>query len=314
MNVLYDIVISRLSKDNLLEIDFFVGEFLKQNRENILGILFYGSCLRTGTFKDNVADFYIIMSELPDKRSIKGLLGYLLPPNVYYIEVPFKDSTLRAKYGLFTLHQFRKMSSINAFQPYLWARLVQPMQLVYVKNNYIKEEIVTSIINASTTMLFNTLPVIKSPFTVRELWIEAFTLTYKSEIRPEKGSHILGIYEINKDYLENITEAILEILPYPIRHQEDGEDRYLVYISPRLRILKKITWWMRIINGKFMSALRLIKSLLTFKNALQYGYYKLSKHITDVKVPFIIRKNLFLTCGYLYFVGITKRLFKKDMS
>jgi len=89
-------------------------------------------------------------------------------------------------------------------------------------------------------MLFNTLPVIKSPFTVRELWIEAFTLTYKSEMRPEKGSHILGIYEINKDYLENITEAILEILPYPIRHQEDGEDRYLVYISPRLRILKRL--------------------------------------------------------------------------
>lgn len=313
MNNLIDIIQERLSKSHFPEVDIFKDEFLKRYGDTVLGVLFYGSCLRTGKFKDNVADFYLILSELPKNKKIHKILGTLLPPNVYYIELPYGDETLRAKYGIFTHKQFITMSSINSFEPYLWARLVQPMELIYVKNETFKKEIVSCVLNASNTMLFNALPLVRSPFDPQKLWLKAFCLTYQSELRPESSTHILNIYNMNKEYLLKITEPILNILPYPVMTYS-YTDNYISYISLRLKVLKLITWTLRIINGKIKSTLRLIKATVTFENALQYGYYKLSKHITNVKVPSFLKKSLFFTCGYIFFVGLKRNLFKRKYN
>jgi hypothetical protein len=313
MNNLSDIIQERLSKSHFPEVDIFKDEFLKRYGDTLLGVLFYGSCLRTGKFKDNVADFYLILSELPKDKRIHKILGTLLPPNVYYIELPYGNEILRAKYGIFTHKQFITMSSINSFEPYLWARLVQPMELVYVKNENFKKEIISCVLNASNTMLFNSLPIVKSPFDPQKLWLKAFCLTYQSEIRPESSKHILSIYNINKEYLLMITEPILNILPYPII-KYSYTDNFVSYISLRLKILKYISWAMRTVNGKIKSALRLMKATITFENAIQYGYYKLSKHIADVKVPKLVEKSKFFSCGYIFLVGIKRNLFKRKYN
>jgi len=309
---LYDIISNRITGDIPLEVESFVNTFLKSYKDNILAILFYGSCLRTGNFKNNVADFYIIVSEFPKKQKLDRYLSYFLPPNVYYLEIPCRHEILKAKYGIFTLQQFRKMSSINSFQPYLWARLVQPIQLVYTKNDDLKKEIISSILTASTTMLFNIIPTIKDHFNLKELWLHALNLTYKSEIRPERRNHISKIYNYSKDYLNGIAEKILNVLPYPIKQNNKNGKHYSIYISKRLKLINKIKWSVRVVNGKIISILRLIKVLFTFDNALSYGYFKLSKHTPGVKIPKIFKKSLLLSFIYIFLTGEKRKIFKNS--
>jgi len=90
-----------------------------------------------------------------NKNPFVELLNRLLPPNVYYMETKLNDNILRAKYGIFTINQFKNMASMNAFHPYLWARLVQPMMLVYVKDDEIKQEIIRSMFTAILTLITN---------------------------------------------------------------------------------------------------------------------------------------------------------------
>ncbi|MDY6821920.1 MAG: hypothetical protein SVN78_09910 [Deferribacterota bacterium] len=183
MNILYNIIEQNIIKDTPPEAEIIKDAILEHINCDVLAILFYGSCLRTGNFKDNVADFYVIVSNYGKIPLLEKFIGHLLPPNVYYIEIPINNQKLRAKYGVFTLKQFKKMSSINAFQPYLWARLVQPMQLIYAKDEITKEKIIDCISIASITTLFNTLPLIKTTFNLQELWLRSFKFTYKSEVR-----------------------------------------------------------------------------------------------------------------------------------
>lgn len=276
----------------------------------ILAVLFYGSCLRTNVFVDNVADFYVIVSDLSfNKNPFIGLLNRLLPPNVYYMETKLNDNILRAKYGIFTINQFKNMSSMNAFHPYLWARLVQPMMLVYVKDDEIKQEIIRSMFTAILTLITNVAPLAKSSFNLKEFWLKALSLTYSTEIRPEGKKNIVNIYNANVEFLDYLAKDMLNLLPYPIEKVNSKTNKYLVSISTHVKIISVLKWFMRIIYGKSISAIRLLKSLFTFENALEYGYYKLSKHTPDVVIPHMFKDNLFFSCFYLFVVGIKRKIF-----
>jgi len=174
------------------EVKCLLDEILPKWGDGVVAALFYGSCLRTGIFLNNVVDFYLIVKDLTVYKSyFIALLNKLLPPNVYYVEVPFNGNMLRAKYGVFTMTQFKKMASNNAFHPYLWARLVQPMRIVYSQNVKVENAIIRAVYTSAITIISNVAPFFKERFDLRELWLKAFSLTYKTEIRPEQKGNIV---------------------------------------------------------------------------------------------------------------------------
>jgi hypothetical protein len=289
-----------------------VDIILSRYEDNVEAVLFYGSCLRNNVFVDNVADFYVIVKDLNFNKNIFiRLLNHLFPPNVYYLETTHGGDILRAKYGIFSFDQFRDMASMNAFHPYLWARLVQPMKLVYVKDDAVKNKIVRSIYTAILTLTTNVIPLIKDPFDLQEFWLKAFSLTYKTEIRPEGKKNIVNIYNTNKEYLTCLAENILDKLPYPIEKfsTQSNSYSYSIKIRKLIKFLHLIKWCLRIVYGKILSVMRLLKSLFTFNNAFEYGFYKLSKHTPNVKIPSLFKDNLFLSCMYLFIVGIKRKIF-----
>jgi hypothetical protein len=247
-----------------------------------------------------------------NKNPFVELLNRLLPPNVYYMETKLNDNILRAKYGIFTINQFKNMSSMNAFHPYLWARLVQPMMLVYVKDDEIKQEIIRSMFTAILTLITNVAPLAKNTFNLKEFWLKALSLTYSTEIRPEGKKNIVNIYNLNKEYLDYLGESILDKLPYPIEKFSVKSNSYSIMISKHIKFINLLKWCLRIPYGKLLSVMRLLKSLFTFNNAFEYGFYKLSKHTPNVRIPSLFKDNLFLSCMYLFLIGIKRKYFKNN--
>jgi predicted nucleotidyltransferase len=314
MTDISSIISKETSKELPEDIQFLVKAIIRTYGDAVCCILFYGSCLRNGNVYDGIVDFYVIVNSYCKayKNRFFTLLNSILPPNVFYIEVANLDGkTLRAKYSIFSLKHIKKMTTLSSFNPYLWARLVQPVRIVFTKDEDAKEIIEQSILKSATTFLTKVLPCLPTKIDSKTLWDKAFLLTYKTEIRPENKNTVVNIYKSNPIYFDNILMSTIKILSYPINIKKSDSDFYLeVHITKRIRIFYYITWFIRIIEGKILTFLRLIKSLFTFKGALSYGYYKLSKHTPDVVIPKIIKKSLFFSCLYTFFASIKRQIIK----
>ena len=57
-----------------------------------------------------------------------------------------------------------------------------------------------------------------------------------------------------------------------------GEEQYHNHSSGLSRKLSSLTWWLRRIQGKLLSVLRLSKAALTFNEPLQYLLWKIERH------------------------------------
>src|SRR5215203_1454250 len=113
-----------------------VAEAIRQQLgSGVAAILFYGSCLRTGEVENGVLDFYTLVDSYRAVFSSRVLAGLnaLLPPNVFYIEVPYDGKIIRAKYAVISTRQFAYAVSLRSVHTGIWARFCQPVLLVYTR-------------------------------------------------------------------------------------------------------------------------------------------------------------------------------------
>src|SRR5688572_2598859 len=95
-----------------------------QHGQAILAALFYGSCLRQPGDQDRIVDLYLLADCYAGVHSIRSarIFNRILPPNVYYLEIPFEDRRIAAKYGIVTLRHFERLVGPATLQAYFWAR------------------------------------------------------------------------------------------------------------------------------------------------------------------------------------------------
>ncbi|RRQ21032.1 hypothetical protein [Thiohalobacter thiocyanaticus] len=64
-------------------------------------VVLYGSCLRSADLLEGVVDLYALVDDYAraEPRLQRRLGIRLLPPNVYYLEAPVDDRTVRCKYA-----------------------------------------------------------------------------------------------------------------------------------------------------------------------------------------------------------------------
>lgn len=258
------------------------GAIRERHGETVAAVLFYGSCLRQKPDDDppeGIQDFYAIVDRYEDAYPTrwKAVANRLLPPNVFYIEMPFAGRMVRAKYAVVSRAQFLKGTSPDAFHPSLWARFSQPVALLHARDDDVRDDMTAAIAEAVATMLRASAPLVMSPAAPADLWLEALKRTYSAELRPESGERAATIYQADLDRYDHMARLVFA-------DDLDDEERIDIQTTERQHRRTRWLWHGRKILGKPLSVLRLMKSLFTFDGGVDYALWKVERH-TGVRVP-----------------------------
>jgi hypothetical protein len=258
-----------------------IDEILARHGEAARAILFYGSCLRTGVELDGLVDLYLLVDNYGTAYTsrIHACFNRLLPPNVYYLERKFAGQVVRTKYAVLSLADFLKGTSSRWFHSYLWGRFCQPTALLYARDHEAAGLVYQGFAQSVLTFVRRVLPRINADFTARQLWRRGLALSYGSELRAERPEKSARLFDAATDYYEKITRIALTAIPYPVKiiRHNDGIS-YRARIPARVRMSSGLTWGVRSIQGKLLSALRLLKALTTFEGGVDYILWKIERH------------------------------------
>ncbi len=213
--------------------------------DGVRAVLFYGACLRDGPSNDGLLDFYVLVERYGDfyQGWFAAAANRLLPPNVYFMECPWRDRTLRAKYAVISLAQFAHGASDGCIQPMIWARFCQPARLVHAADAAVRGAVITALADAVTTMAGN----------CGGRWSWGFGETYRCELRPEGAGRALRLYQADAARYDRLAALAA-----------GGGNA--------------VPWIVRRIIGKLFNGARLIKALFTYDRALDYALGKIKRH------------------------------------
>lgn len=279
-------------------------EILSSYGHAVQAILFYGSCFRKGDDVDGMVDLYVIVDNYRHvhRKSSHAFLNKLLPPNVYYLEVPYQGRMSRAKYGVYSSKDFHRGTSMHWFHSYLWGRLAQPVSLVYARNTHIAKEVHTALARAAVTFITRVLPIMPPRFTCRELWCKGLTLSYSTELRPERRDRAADLFDANMHYYEELTQAAMGLVSFSVGTMNGSAGPfYKAGVSNLKRRSCRFAWLVRRFQGKGLSILRLLKGLLTFQGGLGYVLWKIERHSgVTVQMDPRLRRIPLLGVGVLF--------------
>lgn len=246
----------------------------------IAGILYYGSCLRKGDATDGLVDLYVVVDNYRAayRMSPRAFFNWLLPPNVFYLELPTAGGTVRAKYALLSLPQLKR-GTCCWFQPYLWGRFAQPVALLRARDQAASRELLQAMGQAVFSLITATVPVLPARFTARDLWEQGLTRSYRTELRAERSGRQAEIFGDDEPYYAQLTAAVLDHAPLQVRREGDGDNvSYVSDIGWTRRWLARAAWSLRALQGRLLHVLRLVKGLFTFSGGVDYVLWKLERH------------------------------------
>jgi len=280
-----------------------VEAILARHGETVQAILFYGSCLRAGQEREGIVDLYVIVDTYRSAYGNAGLalLNWLLPPNVFYMEVPDGGGVIRTKFAVLTLADFQRGTSTAWFHCYLWARFAQPVRLLYARSEKTAQQIHAALARAVVTFFSRVLPQLSSRFSARELWCSGLFLSYRSELRSEPQDQPIRLFEGAQRYYERITPNAMAAVPFEVEVMPGSDPVcYRSNISAGRCFLNRLAWQARRVQGKCLSVLRLFKALFTFKGGMDYILWKIKRH-SGVGIPddSVLRRHPFIGVGVM---------------
>lgn len=238
--------------------------------DQALGVLFYGSNLRTGS-REGVLDFYVLLP---------GPQRELIWPRVSYHEWEFEGELLRAKVATLSLETFASAARGERFDTTIWARFVQPSVLAWQRDAQAERAITSALAEAAQTAARLAVALGPPQGDANEFWRALFRATYAAEFRIEPSGREDSILAVNADHFEGL-------LPLALEAQGIAFARTDAVIAPHLPSASReqlLRWWNRCRRmGKALNIMRLIKASTTFEGAARYAAWKIERH-TGVKV------------------------------
>ena len=220
--------------------------------ERVDAIVLYGSYLRG--VADAMPDVYVLLSEWPARPRLHRWLGAALPPNV--LSLPFEDGAgRRAKVSVLTTSQLLRAVT-GDLHPYFWARFAQPCQRLFCRDRDVAARLEFMATRSARRLMAEVAPS-PSPETPAAYWMAVFSRTYAAEVRSEGPSKREALYAVNRDYYDRLFHAT---------RAGAASER-----GPR-------AWPLAQTVGKLLSLLRIVKSALTFEDAVDYMLWKLERH------------------------------------
>lgn len=233
-----------------------------------LAALFYGSCLRKPEtlLSDGLLDFYLLVDDYRAAydNGLMALANRLLPPNVFYLELPRAGGTLRCKYAVLTLEQFIAGTSREALNVSLWARFSQPARLIWSRDPATADRVAEACVEAILTMLGNAQPLAAPSAEAEIVWRRAFEATYAAELRSETSDRAAELVRLDLERYQRVTGPALELL------REHGKSLSADESTALWRKRRRV--------GKLLNLARLAKATFTFQGALDYVLWKVRRH------------------------------------
>jgi hypothetical protein len=227
-------------------------------------VLFYGSCLRERQLDGLMLDFYLIVSDYRSayrKRWLRAANRWI-PPNVF----PFEHEGLTAKYAVLSEDHFLRECGPAARTAAVFARFAQPSRLVWAANDKAAAMATYAVAQAPATLLHFTWLQANEEEVVDPilLWRKAFTLTYRAELRAERGGRPAAIIEADPSRYRQVAAAAgfaeREALPAEERRE----------FAAGWRHFEK--------RGRRATLLRVVKASLTFAGGIDYLAWKINRH------------------------------------
>ena len=211
-------------------------------------VVLYGSFTRGQ--KDTLLDLYILLRDFSPLPGWQAALGKMLAPNVYQL----KTEESRAKVAVMTFAQLEKGVRSDV-APYFWARFAQPTTLVYQADEAVSERYAALVTNAAERLVAAAAVDGAGMLASEDFWVHTFSRTYDSELRSERASRYLSLYNANAPYFDALHEAYAGLKHPP-----------------------QTSWTLRKLAGKTLSVLRICKSSLTFDDPVDYALWKVQRH------------------------------------
>jgi hypothetical protein len=259
-----------------------------RHKDCLVGTLFYGSCLRPiadgdatvvgpGKAGDQLMDFYAIVDDLRRANSgfVAALGNRLLPPNVFYLEVPHDGGRVRCKYAVVTLAQFRRLVGAATLQNYFWGRFCQPTAVAFARGGA-RAILVEALADAVITTVRVTAPLFGSRFTTRDLWIRAIAESYGAELRPESAKRPAQVHDAYARRYALLTPLALAAAGFATL--PDSEGYFAPVADSRAQRRARHSWLIRRLLGKTLNVLRLVKAVFTFEGGADYVAWKIQRH------------------------------------
>ena len=240
-------------------------------------VLFYGSALRDEAL-DGVLDFYVLLDRCGDwpGSRLAAAANSLLPPNVGYLEEDVEGRTLRAKYAVMTVAQFRKAMSVKRIDTTLWARFSQPCACLFVRSDADRAAVRDAVCDAVVAAAAWAAVLGPPRADALAYWRALYTRTYAAELRVERKSR-------GADLLANDAARFARLLQPAwraggIAFAEPADGEFEPALGERERAAAERRWRLRQRLGRPLNLLRLFKAALTFDNATDYVAWKVERH------------------------------------
>ena len=267
-------------------VEWLARELATRHGAGVLGVLFYGSCLRQTT-DDGVLDFWLVVDDYRRayRNRLHAWLNPLAPPNVFYLEREFEGRTLRTKYGVIDRSAFERGTSFHAFQPYVFARFAQPARLLACRDAEARRYFIACIASSILVMVGRLVFLLPRRagwmrFSLAAFWQEAFRRSYDSERRPEAEETIRGLYLANADrYSEVGTRSIRWLAAEgQIGNVTEHPRSFAIQIGLGPVLAGRIRWQGMRFVGRSLGLVRLFKTAYTFGDWVPYVLWKLERH------------------------------------
>lgn len=276
-------------------IDAFVEAVHAQFGDAVMAVLFYGSCRRVDQ-PDGLYDLYVIVDRYRTLPRYEAVVAWILPPNVYHLEVKVGTSRRQSKCTLISIADFRRGNSKQWFHAYLWGRFCQPVSIAWARDDAAREAVIACLATAVTTFLTRSVCLLSGRTDFESLWIEGLRASYSTELRSEGPDRAREIYRHNAAYYEAITRAAAHDIP-GLLIRSDG----LIEALDENRAEER-AWRVRRVTGKLLSIVRILKAWTTFRGGLDYLVWKLERHSgQSIEVPDRVRQRPLLhVWGFLW--------------
>jgi hypothetical protein len=256
-----------------------VGEALRRRHGAAVGaVLFYGSCLRSGSDRDSLLDLYLLVDRYRDAypgQALAALANRILPPNVFYFEMPWNGRTVRTKYAVIDFDDFAAAATPSALLPAVWARFSQPTVLLYSRDSRARASIEEALSRSIATMALRTAPLVEGPIDAAGFWIAGYARSYRAEARVEGAGRARELVQPLQRY-EALLRPALALAAVPF--EEAGEGRIRTRLSADERARGLAFWSRAAMATRLHSVPRLAKAAVTFEGGVDYALWKVERH------------------------------------
>jgi hypothetical protein len=286
LTILRERVAQELREPVRPNVAWLAEQIRERHGDAVLGVLFYGSCLRKQT-DEGVLDFWVVVDDYAaaHARRSHAWLNRIAPPNVYYLERDHEGTTLRTKYGVLDREAFDRGTCLSAWHPYIWARFAQPTRLLCCRDGEARAFFERAVAEATITLVGRLVCLLPAHgrrlrFSLPALWQEAFRRTYDCERRPESEESIRDLYRQDEARYDELASLAIPILaerghfasatPHPRSFE--------VEIPEQRQRAQRLRWRAMRPLARALGLMRLLKTAFTFGDWVPYVLWKLERH------------------------------------